>query len=153
MARVIFLLNSLGKSYLSFNSGEDFKKINQSETKLPVAAMFVNRLGRNEQSLQRTCNRCFLPSFGSYGQAVSEEKIFLNRTIRNKNCLWRPCLLMDRDEMIILYRGPSIDASYQVSVHLAWGFQSRRLKCESWRTTSDGKSSLCLWQGELKMLM
>jgi hypothetical protein len=29
------------------------------------------------------------------------------------------CLLMDRDEMSNLYRGPSIDASYQVSVHLA----------------------------------
>jgi hypothetical protein len=29
-----------------------------------------------------------------------------------------------------LYRGPSIDASYQVSVHLAEGFQRRRLKCE-----------------------
>jgi hypothetical protein len=28
-----------------------------------------------------------------------------------------------------LYRGPSIDASYQVSVHLADGFQ-RRLKFE-----------------------
>jgi hypothetical protein len=29
-----------------------------------------------------------------------------------------------------LNRGPSIDASYQVSVHLAKGFQRRRLKCE-----------------------
>jgi hypothetical protein len=29
-----------------------------------------------------------------------------------------------------VYRGPSIDASYQVSVHLAEGFQRRRLKCE-----------------------
>ena len=29
-----------------------------------------------------------------------------------------------------LYRGPSIDASYQVSDHLAKGFQRRRLKCE-----------------------
>jgi hypothetical protein len=29
-----------------------------------------------------------------------------------------------------LYRGPSIDASYQVSVHLAERFQRRRLKCE-----------------------
>jgi hypothetical protein len=29
-----------------------------------------------------------------------------------------------------LYTGPSIDASYQVSVHLAEGFQWRRLKCE-----------------------
>jgi hypothetical protein len=27
-----------------------------------------------------------------------------------------------------LYRGPSIDASYQVSVHLAKWFQRRRLK-------------------------
>jgi hypothetical protein len=30
---------------------------------------------------------------------------------------------MDWDEMSILYRGPSIDASYQASVHLAEGFQ------------------------------
>jgi hypothetical protein len=29
-----------------------------------------------------------------------------------------------------VYRGPSIDASYQVPVHLAEGFQRRRLKCE-----------------------
>ena len=95
-----------------------------------MAVMFVNGSGRNEQSLQRTFHRCFLPSFGSFGQAVSEEKIFLNRPIRNKNGLWWPCLLMDRDEMSNLYRGPSIDASYQVSIHLAEGFQRRRLKCE-----------------------
>jgi hypothetical protein len=37
---------------------------------------------------------------------------------------------MDWDKMSNLYRGPSIDASYQVSVHLAEGFQRRRLKCE-----------------------
>jgi hypothetical protein len=35
---------------------------------------------------------------------------------------------MDRDEMSNLYRGPSIDASYQVSVHLALWFQKRRFK-------------------------
>jgi hypothetical protein len=29
-----------------------------------------------------------------------------------------------------LDRGPSIDASYQVSLHLAEGFQRRSLKCE-----------------------
>jgi hypothetical protein len=49
-----------------------------------------------------------------------------------------------------LYRGPSIDASYQVSVHLAERFQRRRLKCEK---LTDGKSSHCLWQGELKKNM
>jgi hypothetical protein len=37
---------------------------------------------------------------------------------------------MDRDEMSNHYRGPSIDASYQVSIHLAEGFQRRRLKWE-----------------------
>jgi hypothetical protein len=92
--------------------------------------MFANRLGRNEQTSQRTFHRCFLPSFGSFGQVVSEEKICKNWSIRNKNCLWWPYLLMDRDKMCNLLRGPSIDASYQVSVHLAEGFQRRRLKCE-----------------------
>ena len=33
-----------------------------------------------------------------------------------------------RDEMSNLYRGPAIDASYQVLLHLAEGFQRRRLK-------------------------
>jgi hypothetical protein len=37
---------------------------------------------------------------------------------------------MDRDEITSIYRGPSMDASYQVSVHLAEEFQRRRLKCE-----------------------
>jgi hypothetical protein len=44
------------------------------------------------------------------------------------------------------YRGPSIDASYQISDQLALRFQRRRLKCEKLtddrrRMPSDGKSS------------
>ena len=42
---------------------------------------------------------------------------------RNKNCLWQPCLLTDRDEMSNLYRESSRDASYKVSVHLAKQFK------------------------------
>jgi hypothetical protein len=38
--------------------------------------------------------------------------------------------LTDQDVMNNLYRGPSIDDSYQVSVHLAKQLQRRRLKCE-----------------------
>jgi len=38
--------------------------------------------------------------FGLFGQAISE-KIFINRTTRNKNSLWRPCVLTDRDESTI----------------------------------------------------
>ena len=39
-----------------------------------------------------------------------------NRPIRNKNCMWWPCLPTDWDKMSNLHRGHSIDASYQVSV-------------------------------------
>jgi hypothetical protein len=35
---------------------------------------------------------------------------------------------MDRDEISIIYRKPSIDAFYQASVHLAKRFQRRRFK-------------------------
>ena len=106
--------------------GEDFQKSTNQKQELPVAAMFVNGSGRNEQSLQRTCHRCFVLSFGSFGQTVSEKKNFKNQPIRNKNRLWQPCLLMNRDEMSNLYRGLPIDDTYQVSDHLAKRFQRRR---------------------------
>jgi hypothetical protein len=57
---------------------------------------------------------------------VSEEIFFLNQPIRNKNRLWQPCLLTDRDEMSNLYRGPSINAFYQVSIYFAKRFQRGR---------------------------
>ena len=81
----------------------------------------------------------------SYQVSIHLAKRFLRRRFKKigqsetriaKNCLWWPCLLMDRDEMSNLYRRPSIDASYQVS---------RQTPC-------DGKSSHCLWQGELKCI-
>ena len=50
---------------------------------------------------------------------------FRNQPIRNKNCLWWPCMLMDQYEISNLYRGPSIDASYQVAIHLVTRFQRR----------------------------
>jgi hypothetical protein len=55
-----------------------------------------------------------------------QRRFFRNQSIKNKNCMWRPCLLTDQDEMSILYREPSIDASYQVLVHLAKQFPRRR---------------------------
>jgi hypothetical protein len=55
-----------------------------------------------------------------------------------------------------LYRGPSIDVSYEVLVHSAKRFLRRRLKCEKLTdirrlTPRDSKSSHCLWQCELTM--
>jgi hypothetical protein len=68
------------------------------------------------------------------------------RPIRNKNCLWRLCLLTDRDKMSNLYRGPSIDASYQVSVHLAKWFKRRRFF-----RNRPIRNKNCLWQPCLLM--
>ena len=70
-------------------------------------------------------------------------KIKYYQPIRNKNCLWWPCLLMDRDEMSILYRGPSIDASYHISVHLAVRFQRRFLEIDQSETKIDCGGHVC----------
>jgi hypothetical protein len=86
-------------------------------------------------------HKCFLPSFGSFGKAVSEDKIFRNRPIRNKNCLWQPYLLIDQDEMSKRYRGRPINDSYQVLVHLAKSFQRR-----SFFRNQPIKNKNCLWR-------
>jgi hypothetical protein len=87
--------------------------------------------------LQKGCTRLAAASDKVY-QLLVHGRWFSPASLTTKTVaiLWQPCLLMDRDEMSNLYRGPSIDASYQVSVHLAEGFQRRRLKCE--RLTDDG---------------
>ena len=56
-----------------------FKKSANQKQELPVAAMFVNGSEQNEQYLQRTFHRCYLPNFSSFGKAVSE-KIFQKST-------------------------------------------------------------------------
>ena len=103
---------------------------------------FSNRPIRNKNCLWWPClltNRDDMSNFhrgpsidGSYqvlihlAKRFQRRRIFINWPIRNKNCLWWPCLLTDRDKMCNFYRGPSINASYQVSVHLAKWFQRRR---------------------------
>ena len=125
--------------------GEDFfQRLTDQKQELPVVAMFGNGSGRNEQSLQRTCHRCVLPSFGSFGQAVSEEKI-LKKSANQKQELPMAAMFVNgsAQNQQSLER-TIIDASYQVSLHLAEGFQRRRLKCEKltddirW-TTDDGR--------------
>jgi hypothetical protein len=59
------------------------------------------------------------------------EYFFKNRPIRNKNCLWQPCLLMDRDEMSNLYRGASYQASEekQFLFLIGWFFKNLLWNC------------------------
>ena len=113
------------------------KSTNQKQ-ELPVAGKFVNESGRNEQpslltNRDETSNLYRGPSIHAFYQIsidsrkrFQRRRFFRNQPIRNKNGLWWPCLLTDRDEMSNLYRGPSIDPSYQVSVHLTKRFQRRR---------------------------
>jgi len=64
----------------------------------------------------------------SYQVSVHMAKRFPRRFLEidqseKKNFLWWPCLFTDQDKMSNSYRGPSIDASFQVSLHLAKRFQ------------------------------
>ena len=81
-----------------------FKSANQKQ-ELPMVAMFVKGSELNEQSLQRT----FQVSI-HLDKRFQRRRFFRNQPIRNKNSLWWPCLLTDRDEMSNLYRGHDIDA-------------------------------------------
>jgi hypothetical protein len=49
-------------------------------------------------------------------------------TNQNQELSMAAMFLTDQDEISNLYRGPSIDASYQVSVHLAKRFRRRIFK-------------------------
>jgi hypothetical protein len=60
------------------------------------------------------------------GKRFQRRRFCRNQTIRKKNCLWRPCLLTDPDEMSNLSRGPSQGASYHMLVHLGKWFHRRR---------------------------
>ena len=102
-----------------------FQKSTNQQQELPVVDMFVNGSGRNEQSLQRAFHSCYLSSFGSFGQAVSEEKI-VYESANQQHELPVLAMFVNRSKISNLYRGPSIDATYHVSVHLAKQFRSRR---------------------------
>jgi hypothetical protein len=81
-------LDSIGDMFTRFeekNVTQSFKSL----TEIPKLPELVD---------DGTFHRCFIPSFGSFGQAVSEEKIKKISQSEKKNCLWWPCLLIDRDK-------------------------------------------------------
>ena len=116
---------SFGKS--SFR-GEEFQKSTNQKQELPVVAIFVNESGRNEQSFIEDLPQMHPTKFQFIWQSSFRGgDFFRNHPIRTKNCLWWPYLLTNRDEMSNHNRGLSMDACYQVSVHLAKRFQRRRI--------------------------
>ena len=106
-----------------------FLEINQSETRMAGGGHVCYRIGIKWAILIEDFPRMVPTKFWFiWPGGFRGEDFFRNQPIRNKNVLWQPYLLTDQDEMSNLYRGPSIDASYQVSVHLAMQFQRRFLK-------------------------
>ena len=66
--------------WLNSYKEEDIQKSTNQKQEWPVVAMFIDGSELNEHSLQMTFQGCFLPSFDSFGQAVSEEMIFQKST-------------------------------------------------------------------------
>jgi hypothetical protein len=50
-----------------------------------------------------------------YKKRMTHNKFLKDKS--NKNCLWWPCLLTDQNGMSNSHQGPSIDASYHVSIN------------------------------------
>jgi hypothetical protein len=121
-----------------------FLEINQSETRIVCGGHVCNRIGTKLAILIEDLPRMIPTKFRFIWPSGFREDFFRNQPIRNKNCLWWPCLLTDRHEMSNLYRGHAIDASYQVSVHLAKWFQRRRFLeiCQS-ETRIDYGGHIC----------
>ena len=93
---------------------------------MAVAAIFVNGSDLNEQYRGPSKDASYQISI-HLAKRFPRRRLFSKQPIRNRNRLWWPCLLTDHDEISNLYSGTSIDASYQVSIHLAKWFQRRRI--------------------------
>ena len=92
-----------------------FLEIDQSETKncLWRPCLFTDRDKMSNHYRGRPIDASYQDSV-HLAKRFQGRRIFRNQPIRNKSHLLWPTLLMDRYEMSNLYRGPSIDASYQV---------------------------------------
>ena len=95
---------------------EDFL-IGHSQTK---TTWLVVRSAQNMEIVYMISHTSFLHSNNSLCPLVSE-KIFLNFSHSETRIafIWRSYLLTYQDKISNLYRGPSFDVSYQISVHLA----------------------------------
>jgi hypothetical protein len=82
-----------GSTYERFCIKFPQNKMAGERHKLCPPTMFFVQRGRNEEIVE------MLPCKLLLYLAKWFQKVFRNRSTSNKNCLWRPCLLADRDEM------------------------------------------------------
>ena len=108
---------------------EDFLEINQSETRIACAAMFVNGSELNEQSLLRAFQGYFLPSFDSFGKVVLELEVFQKST-NQKQELLLVAMFVNRSELNEQSFSRTLQGcflpSFGSQLHLAKRLQRRR---------------------------
>jgi hypothetical protein len=112
--------------YIYYYSSAGWKQLwNGLRIEKKLEAQWAGHVSLTFHSVLRKLNT--EPSIGASHQVAVQlakqfqwGKIFKNLPTWNKNFLWQPCLFKtDGEEISNLYRGPSINASYQVSIHLA----------------------------------
>ena len=83
--------------WLSGFRGDDFLEINQSETRIACAGHVCKQIGNKWARFKEDLPMMLPTKFWFIWQSgFREEYFFRYQPIRNKNCLWQPCL-MDRN--------------------------------------------------------
>jgi hypothetical protein len=71
---------------------EDFLKSANQKQELPMAVMFANESELNEQSYRGPSKDASYQVSFHLAKQLQRRRFFRNQPIRNKNCLWWPCL-------------------------------------------------------------
>ena len=83
--------------WLSSYREEDISKSTNQKQEWPVAAMFINGSELNEHRYRWPSKDASYQVSVHLAKRLQRKRFFRNQPIRNKNCLWRPCLLMARN--------------------------------------------------------
>jgi len=90
-----------------------FLEIDQSETRIACDSHVCWWIGMNWAIFIEDLSRMLPTKFQFiWPSGFRWEDFFRNQPIRNKNSLWRPCLLKNWNEMSNLYRGPAINRCF-----------------------------------------
>jgi len=121
----------------------DILEIDQPETRIVFVSHFLVTDQDEMSNLYRGCSRDSFYTVSVHFAKRFQRRIYLfrNRPTRNRNCLWWPCLLTDRNEKGNRNRGSFIDVFYQFSVDLDKRFQRRRF-LRNWPIRNNN----CLWR-------